>query len=140
MALNYILSMKPDLEAQDIFGFTPLHIAVTTVEKLGSTRNVKALLLKGADRTTKDFKDKTPLDHVQQKPVDEDEPAMHKEELLTYLAKQSYWECLMLRVPLIPLKKNHKTQLLFLTLFAIVHLLNMVVILPTLEVNYSYWT
>ena len=28
MALNYILSMKPDLEAKDIRGLTPLHIAV----------------------------------------------------------------------------------------------------------------
>ena len=90
IALNYILSMEPDLEAQDIFGFIPLHIAVTIVEKLGSTRDVKALPLKGTDRATKDFKDKTPLDHVKQKPVDEDEPEMLKEELLTYLAKQSY--------------------------------------------------
>lgn len=54
MALNYILSMKPDLEAQDSFGFTPLHIAVTCAEKLGSTRTVKALLLRGASRTSKD--------------------------------------------------------------------------------------
>jgi hypothetical protein len=62
-----------------------LHIAVTTVEKLGSTRNVKALLLKGANRKTKDFKDKTPLDHIKQKVEDKDEPDMHREELLTYL-------------------------------------------------------
>lgn len=79
--------MKPDLEAQDVFGFTPLHIAVTTVEKLESTRNVKALLLKGANRKTQDLKGKTPLDHVRQKPDNEDEPEMHRDELLTYLGK-----------------------------------------------------
>ena len=32
-ALNYILSFKPDIEAQDIRGSTPLHVAVTAVEK-----------------------------------------------------------------------------------------------------------
>lgn len=64
MALNYILSMKPDLEAQDSFGFTPLHIAVTCAEKLGSTRTVKALLLRGASRESKDTAGKTPLEHI----------------------------------------------------------------------------
>ena len=55
MALNYILSLKPNLEAKDKFGYTPLHIASQCVEKLGSTRNVKALLLRGADRNSKDL-------------------------------------------------------------------------------------
>jgi ankyrin repeat protein len=64
MALNYILSMKPDLEAQDCFGFTPLHIAVSTVEKLESTRNVKSLLLRGASRDSKDWKGKKPIDMI----------------------------------------------------------------------------
>lgn len=60
MALSYILSMKPDLEAKDIFGQTALHIAVTCVEKLESCRNVKMLLLRGADRESVDKKGKTP--------------------------------------------------------------------------------
>lgn len=64
MALNYILSMKPDLEAKDIRGLTPLHIAVNCSEQLGSTRNVKALLLRGADRNTKDREGKTPLNWI----------------------------------------------------------------------------
>ena len=104
MALNYILSMKPDLEAQDSFGFTPLHIAVTCAEKLGSTRTVKALLLRGASRETKDTAGKTPLDHI---PITM--PEDMQGELKMQLLPQSYWECLMLRVPLIPLKRNHKT-------------------------------
>jgi len=64
MALSYILSMKPNLEAQDMYGFTPLHIAVTSVEKLGSTRNVKALLLRGAKRDTADHKKKKAIDLI----------------------------------------------------------------------------
>jgi len=54
MALSYLLTMKPDLEAKDNSGSTPLHIAVMSVEKLQSTRNVKALLLRGASRDAKD--------------------------------------------------------------------------------------
>jgi ankyrin repeat protein len=64
MAIGYILSMKPDLEAKDIQGFTPLHIAVTSVQKLNSTRSVKALLLKGADREAVDHKGKRPVDLI----------------------------------------------------------------------------
>jgi ankyrin repeat protein len=60
MALNYILSMNPNIEAQDIQGYTPLHIAVASAEKLGSTRNVKALLLRGAKRESQDKKGRTP--------------------------------------------------------------------------------
>ena len=36
MALNYILSLKPNMEAKDKFGYTPLHIASQCVEKLES--------------------------------------------------------------------------------------------------------
>lgn len=135
-ALNYILSLKPDLEAKDVFGFTPLRIAAETVEKLGSTRSVKALLLRGANRYTQDFKGKTPFDSVREK---SNEECSHKVELMNCLEKQSYWECLMLRVPLTPLSKNHKTQTLFLILFGIIHSLSTVVILPTLEVELSFY-
>jgi ankyrin repeat protein len=127
MALNYILSMKPNLEVKDSFGFTPLHIAVTCADKLGSTRTVKALLLRGASRNSKDLNGKTPLDHIP-----DSMPEHMQAELKTQLAAQSYWECLMLRVPLIPLKRNHKTQALFLMLFLVVYLLNMFIILPTI--------
>lgn len=132
LALNYILSMKPDLEAQDCFGFTPLHIAVTCVEKLESTRNVKALLLRGASRLAKDMNGKTPLDHVTADLSDH-----LADELKVQLGPQSYYECLMLRVPLIPLKRNIKTQVLFMTLFLVLVTLNMLVILPTMETEIS---
>ena len=64
MALNYILSMKPNIEAPDVQGYTPLHIAVASAEKLGSTRNVKSLLLRGAKRDARDKTGRTPLDMV----------------------------------------------------------------------------
>lgn len=62
IALNYLLSMIPqglDLNPKDQKGFTPLHLAVKSVEALKSTRPVRALLLKGADRNSVDNEGKT---------------------------------------------------------------------------------
>lgn len=56
-ALSYILSMKPDLEYQDKAGNTPLHLAIKSVPQLRSTRPVRALLLRGANRSATNFKD-----------------------------------------------------------------------------------
>ena len=41
----------------------------------------------------------------------------------------------MFRVPLVPLKRNHKTQTLFMSLFGVVLLLNICIILPVLAPN-----
>ena len=64
MALIYILSLKPNLEAQDVRGLTPLHIAVNSAGKLGSTRCVKTLLISGSNREAKDLEGKTPREWV----------------------------------------------------------------------------
>lgn len=53
-ALSYLLALGPDLSAKDQKGYTPLHLAVKSVEQLKSTRPVRALLIKGADRSIKD--------------------------------------------------------------------------------------
>jgi len=128
MALNYLLSLKPNLEAKDIRGLTPLHISVSSVEKIGSTRSVKTLLLRGANRETKDKDGKTPMDWIT-----ETNNEWITDELQKHLAKPSYCECLLLRVPLIPLQRNHKTQALFVFLFFTVYALNLFIIQPTLE-------
>ena len=39
----------------------------------------------------------------------------------------------MTRVPMTPVHKNHRTQAMFLTMFAIVHVVNMIIVLPTLD-------
>lgn len=53
-ALAYILTMKPELEAKDNSGATPLMLAIKSVPQLESTRSVRALLLRGSDRNTRD--------------------------------------------------------------------------------------
>lgn len=66
IALQYLLSMNPDIEAKDDQGYTPLHLAVRSVEELKSTRPVRALLLKGANRNARDNNGKKPIDLVSQ--------------------------------------------------------------------------
>ena len=64
VALNYLLSLNPDLEIQDDQGYTALHLAVKSVEQLKSTRPVRALLLKGANREARDHNNKRPVDMI----------------------------------------------------------------------------
>ena len=49
-ALSYTLAMNPKLEIKDKAGNTALHLAVKSVPMIRSTRPVRALLLRGADR------------------------------------------------------------------------------------------
>ena len=57
-----------------------------------------------------------------------------EQELRSMLGPQNYYECLMFRSPMVPLKRNHKTQSLFLSLFALVLVLNMFIILPPVDI------
>jgi len=62
IALIYLISLTDSLEDQDCEGFTPLHLAVKSVESLNSTRPVRALLIRGACRNAVDNLNRTPLD------------------------------------------------------------------------------
>jgi palmitoyltransferase len=50
IAMCYLLAWVNNLELQDIEGFTPLHLAIKSVDQLGSTRPVRTLLVRGASR------------------------------------------------------------------------------------------
>lgn len=62
IALIYLLSFVDSLEDKDCEGFTPLHLAVKSVESLKSTRPVRALLIRGASRNATSNLGKTPSD------------------------------------------------------------------------------
>lgn len=62
VALGYLLAWNTDLNARDVDGYTPLHVAVKATEKLQSSRPLRCLLVKGADRSIKDNKGRTAQD------------------------------------------------------------------------------
>jgi palmitoyltransferase len=94
---------------------------------LDSTRNVRILLLRGANRDSKSNENKTPIEYIPSEMRDQ-----LKAELNKFLIKQEYCECLMMTTPLVPLERNIKTQALFLCFFLGVYFLNMFFILPNL--------
>lgn len=50
LSLSYLVAWNPNLNAQDTKGLTPLHLAVKSSEDLRSTKAIKQLLIKGADK------------------------------------------------------------------------------------------
>jgi ankyrin repeat protein len=51
-----------DINSQDSLGLTPLHLAVKSAEDIKSTRMVRLLLIRGADRNIKDIYGRRAID------------------------------------------------------------------------------
>jgi hypothetical protein len=79
-------------------------LAVKSVELLESTRPVKALLLRGADRNARDSQGRKPVELASEELQDH-----LLKDLETILKTPKYCECFMIKTPLIPLKKSAKT-------------------------------
>lgn len=133
VALNYILSLNPNLDAKDQKGLTPLHLAVKSVEQLKSTRPVRALLIKGADRMVKDNEGRKPVDYIS-----ENLPDVIKRDLKNMLAKPRYLECMMVKTPLVALKPSHKSQVLFWVLCGIIYFSLYFILYPSKYKRQSY--
>ena len=58
------MAWNPDVNIQDKEGYTPLHLAVRSVDALESCRPVRALLIKGASTNIRDKKGNLPFDYV----------------------------------------------------------------------------
>ena len=125
-ALSYILSMSPDLEIADNNGLTPLHLAVRAVPDLGSTRAVRSLLLKGSSRDALSKNGQTPIEMVKDTLEDN-----LRHELIGMLREPVYLECFMRRVPLKPIRPNHKTQVLFIFFFVVIIVGQFLIVLPS---------
>jgi len=61
-SVAYLLAWGADVNATDNQGLTPLHLSVKSAEESKSTRSLRHLLIKGADRKIKSFDGKTPKD------------------------------------------------------------------------------
>lgn len=65
IALSYLLAWSPELNLRDNDGFTPLHLAVKSVDTVESTRPVRFLMIRGADKEVTDDEGRKPLDLVE---------------------------------------------------------------------------
>lgn len=63
-AISYLLAWNPDVNMRDREGYTPLHLAVRSVDAVESCRPVRALLIKGAKTNIQDERGKIPEDYV----------------------------------------------------------------------------
>lgn len=54
LTMSYIVAMNCEIDAIDSKGLTALHLSVKSSEDIRSTKGIKLLLIKGADRNIKD--------------------------------------------------------------------------------------
>ena len=59
-----MLAWNSEVNAIDSNGLSPLHLAIKAAEDLKSSRSVRHLLIKGADRKLKDNMGRTAMDIV----------------------------------------------------------------------------
>lgn len=125
IALCYILSWLQNLDDRDIEGYTPLHLAVKSVESLRSTRPVRSLLIRGASRDI--------LDNNNRKPIELVELISHADlqrELKQMLRPPSGCSCLMIKTPLKLMRKSIVTPMFFLLLIIFNYFVLLFLILP----------
>lgn len=63
--------------------------------------------------------------------VKEDLPDSMRQDLVNMLKEPKYIECFMVKTPMVKLRRNHKTQLLFATLFLMVIFAQIFIIVPS---------
>jgi len=63
--------------------------------------------------------------------VKEDLPDSMRQDLINMLKEPKYIECFMVKTPMVKLRRNHKTQLLFATLFLMVIFAQIFIIVPS---------
>lgn len=102
-----------------------MHLAIKAVPDLKSTRSVRALLLKGASRDTRNLEGKPPVEMIPERT-----PPQTQQELRMMLKEPKYVECFMIRTPLKPLRQNHKTQILFVSFFIVILFTQLFVVVP----------
>lgn len=63
-ACYYLQSWGVDVNAKDFLKYTPLHLAVRYSARFTTTRSIKELLIKGADRDARESSGMRPIDLV----------------------------------------------------------------------------
>ncbi len=113
-SVAYLLAWGADVNSVDQQGLSPLHLAVKAAEDLKSTRSVRHLLIKGANRKYQDQLGRTPMDIVQEVRL----PGL-KEELRQFLEEPTSCQCFMIKTPLKKVEKNLNTVFLYIFLMLV---------------------
>ena len=108
ITLSYLIAWGANINAFDIEGNTPLHLAVVSSEIVKDTRCAKILLLKGAWRDIRNYNGHRPADLVKS--------GTTERELRSILKKPKYCTCLMLKLPPTKVKKSPSTAIFFVFL------------------------
>lgn len=125
-ACYYLTSWGADVNAKDFLEYTPLHLAVRYSSRFNSTRSIKELLIKGADRDARESSGLLPIDLAEQ--IENDGK---KQELIEILKKpRNMIPCCHFRIPLIKIERNFNTVILFLTLMLSTFFGNMIFVYP----------
>jgi len=66
LTMSYIVAWNAKIDEVDSKGLTALHLAVKAAEDIRSTKGIKLLLIKGANRNIKDLQGQLPIDLVSQ--------------------------------------------------------------------------
>ena len=117
LTLSYIIAWGGDLNDVDSKGLTPLHLAVKSYKENRSTKGIKQLLIKGANRDALDFQNLKPIDYV---PVQKKEMGHDYDPLAVEIRKllTEKWsilgDCLNIRTTF---KKQKKTSLTMIFYF-----------------------
>ena len=125
ITLVYLLSWIDFYDDQDFDGFTPLHLAVKSVESLQSSRPVRSLLIRGASRNICDNEGRKPIDLA-----DLVTTARLKQTVLQDLKEPKDLQCLMLKTPLKLVTKSLKTPAVMWSLMGFVYLCNILFLWP----------
>jgi len=135
IALQYLLAWldRKALDMKDVEGYTPLHLAVKSVDTLRSSRPVRSLLIKGADRNVVDNNNKKPIDLAQQISIEH-----MKREVTKILQEPSVFNCLMLTTPMKLVRKSFGATALFLFLIFFSLLLQLFFLYPCKEFSLNF--
>jgi ankyrin repeat protein len=110
MAVFYLCAWGADVNAQDIEGFTPLHIAVQVVNETESKRIIRTLVMRGANREIRDKNGKRPIDYVfnisNQKTKQEVQKFLVRFKINTQ-SEKSFGNCINPKTPKNLAKKSH---------------------------------
>ena len=113
--MNYIIAWGGDIHQKDKRGLTPLHLAVKQYRDINSSKGIKQLLIKGADRNSLDINNKRPIDYV---PLPEPGEPINPLVIDIRNALKDQWtllgDCLMIRNTF---KKQKKSPLTLICYF-----------------------